>query len=275
MTVTPILDIQTEYRFQDREQGDLRLNFDPEDFLDNDRQSFTEESGRFGMHLQLSPRSDILVSALYGDIESKQLVLEEVFNTNFVDEGFQNQTGYQLDTQYLFRTTHATLILGGSLYHTEVDRRNRTIVDGRASPLSFSQSFSRDQTVGYIYGYLDWPAGFYWTLGLSYDYFVERDTEIGDALNPKVGLQWDITNRVRLRLAYTETSRRSVLIQQALEPTEITGFNQFFDDPLGSESLRYGIGIDTRPSDRLYGGFEISRRDITAPLVTSTTRFAP
>ena len=63
-------------------------------------------------------------------------------------------------------------------------------------------------------------------------------------INPKVGLQWDVTRRLRLRAAYTETVKQVLVANRTLEPTQVAGFNQFFDEADGSKSRRYGVGLD-------------------------------
>ncbi len=280
VAVAPFLDIQTEYRFQDREQGDLRLNFDPKNFFGNPelpdvlperRQSITEESGRIGVHIRLSPHSDFVVSALYGDIEDKRTSSQRgdfgLFNL-VQTEFLQDQTGYQFDAQYLFRIERFSLGAGGSVYHTDIEPSGRVIIPGFAVIPAFGlNSFSRDQHNAYLYSHLNWPNNVSWTFGLSYDSYDERDIDVTDALHPKVGVQWNVNNNLHVRMAYFETLRPAVLIEQTLEPTEIAGFNQFFDDSPGTHARRYGIGIDTRMSDGFYGGLEVSLRDIEVPLV--------
>ncbi|MGH8491447.1 MAG: TonB-dependent receptor domain-containing protein [Gammaproteobacteria bacterium] len=260
VTVTPFLDIQTEYRFQDREYGDLRLNFDPVNFRDNRRQAITEESGRLGIHVKVSPQSDMLISALYGDIENKRRLLSNLI----VDEFFQNQSGYQVDTQYLFSATRFNLVAGGGVYHADMDERVRFFFPDQVIEPE-PDSFSSNQYSAYIYCYLDYPKSLFWTFGLSYDSYEERNTKVGEVVNPKVGIQWNIADSLHVRLAYTETLRRALIVEQTLEPTEIAGFNQFFDDPLGSRATRYGIGLDTRASEQLYMGIEASERNIKLP----------
>lgn len=56
-----------------------------------------------------------------------------------------------------------------------------------------------------------------------------------------------------------------LIAQQTLEPTQIAGFNQFFDDLNGSESRRVGIGLDSRLAKQFYTGMEISERAMHVP----------
>jgi hypothetical protein len=51
---------------------------------------------------------------------------------------------------------------------------------------------------------------------------------------------------------------------QTIEPTQVAGFNQFFDDPEGFDSWVYGVGVDQKLGSNIYTGGEIFRRDVTA-----------
>ena len=66
-----------------------------------------------------------------------------------------------------------------------------------------------------------------------------------------------------LRAAAFRVLKRFFVTNQTLEPTQLAGFNQFFDDLDGTDSTRYGFGLDQRFSPDLYGGFELSWRDLT------------
>jgi hypothetical protein len=57
-----------------------------------------------------------------------------------------------------------------------------------------------------------------------------------------------------------------LVTNQTLEPTQVAGFNQFFDDIEATESRRYGIAVDQKFSQALFGGLEISRRDLEVPI---------
>jgi hypothetical protein len=65
--------------------------------------------------------------------------------------------------------------------------------------------------------------------------------------------------------------KRTLITNQTLEPTQVAGFNQFYDDENGTESWRYGIAVDQRFSKSIYGGAEFSHRDLDVPFVDTTT----
>jgi len=111
---------------------------------------------------------------------------------------------------------------------------------------------------------LEYPHRVLWTLGTSYD-----DLEIGrfdkERANPKLGVQWEVAESIRLRAAYFQTLKRRLIVEQSLEPTQVAGFTQFFDDTNGTDATRYGLGLDARPTRSLLLGMEASRRDLSVP----------
>jgi len=89
--------------------------------------------------------------------------------------------------------------------------------------------------------------------------------------NPKFGVLWAASQRTTVRLAAFRTLRRLTHANQTIEPTQIAGFNQFFDDFIGTKAKRYGLGIDHQFSSDLFVGFELSQRDSDKPLIDSIT----
>jgi hypothetical protein len=61
--------------------------------------------------------------------------------------------------------------------------------------------------------------------------------------------------------------QRTLIADQTIEPTQVAGFNQFFDDPNLTEAWRYGVALDQKFTDSIFGGFELSKRDLTVPFV--------
>ena len=97
---------------------------------------------------------------------------------------------------------------------------------------------------------------------MSYDSVQDGIGSGFDKFNPKFGLQWDITSGLRLRLAWFETVKPALIANQTLEPTQVAGFNQMFDDLNATKTQRKGIGLDTRVASNVYGGLEASWRDL-------------
>jgi outer membrane receptor protein involved in Fe transport len=64
--------------------------------------------------------------------------------------------------------------------------------------------------------------------------------------------------------------KRTLVTDQTLEPTQVAGFNQFYDDQESTDAWRYGGAIDQRFSKSLFGGVEFSKRDLDVPTLVVT-----
>jgi hypothetical protein len=68
-----------------------------------------------------------------------------------------------------------------------------------------------------------------------------------------------------LRGAVFRTFKRTLITDQTLEPTQVAGFNQFFDDFNGTEAWVYGAAVDQKFSQSLFAGAELFYRDLEVP----------
>jgi hypothetical protein len=121
----------------------------------------------------------------------------------------------------------------------------------------------------YVYTLINYPKNVTWTLGGSADLFDGGYYDLDEnQFNPKFGLTWNPFPDTTIRAAAFRTFKRSLLSNQTLEPTQVAGFNQFYDDGNAADASRYGIGIDQKLSTKLYVGAECSKRDLeeTAPV---------
>jgi len=57
----------------------------------------------------------------------------------------------------------------------------------------------------------------------------------------------------------------ALIANQTIQPTQISGFNQFFDDANGTKSWVYGAGLDVQFTQDVSGGLEASFRDLDEP----------
>lgn len=226
---------------------------------------------RLGAHLALSPQSDLLASYIDTDRDEFRT---QVFPDGTKFDAAVDENGYQAEAQYLFRGNRFKLI--GGLAKYDIDRKEADTFDFTGVPnfpcppflpscevtSSLDSSLTRDSA--YLYGQFAYPTHLLWTLGLSYDDLNEGGFSQRQ-WNPKFGLQWNIDSRNSVRLALFRTIKPALAVEQTLEPTEIAGFNQFFDDVNASRATRYAIAYDTRIGGNLYAGVEASYRDIKAP----------
>ncbi|MGH8550680.1 MAG: tetratricopeptide repeat protein, partial [Methylococcales bacterium] len=134
-------------------------------------------------------------------------------------------------------------------------------------------SSNENHTVGYIYFMSEVLDHLTFTLGGSV-HSIDRTTNLGNSLdinsiyvNPKVGVIWQPFKNTILRAASFQSSKRPFAANQTLEPTNVAGFNQFFDDPENSRSTRYGFGINQALSSNLTVGGELSWRKLIIPSI--------
>ena len=263
--LAPWLDVQAEYRHRDTDQGDIDFDFDPDDFSPFDRREIDQDSFRVGAHIDPDPMSDVLLSFIYSD---RGETLKQ-FGPPDVDADVDLE-GYDAQGQYIFNSRFFNLTAGGG--YSDLDRDSRDVLDFSAilpfCPLpggcTIDSSDDIEQYNSYIYGNVNLPQDVTLTLGVSYDSYDEGTIKT-DRFNPKVGLRWNITRNLQLRAAYFKTLKRELVIDQTLEPTNVAGFNQFFDDFNGTKTERYGIGLDATITPDLHAGVEVSRRKLEVP----------
>ena len=166
-----------------------------------------------------------------------------------------------MEGQYIQRGEIWNFIGGFGTY--DVDAKEHDVIPDFGVDEKFS--FSRKQYTGYGYFNFVFPEHVTWTLGLGYDSFDEDPTSEHQA-SPKAGVQWDITDNLRLRAAAFKSVKRALVVNQTIEPTQIAGFNQFLDDFNGTKADLYGIGLDARLASSLYGGIEAAHRNLDFPV---------
>lgn len=266
--ITPKFNVQAEFRRRNTEHGDLLLDFGAAKYS-QDRRNLDQDSARAGARYSLSPKQDFLVSAIYTDRrEDQSFPINPAlnFNSNAKDQG------YQVEGQYLFKDQHINVITGGGAYR--IDARNiQSCHGGFCPPVLQKQppvNFTRERENAYFYSNLNYHEKISTTLGISYDSFKDITDLTFNAFNPKFGLQWNLTAALRLRLAWFEATKSALIANQSLEPTQVAGFNQMFDDPNGTRSRRMGAGLDNHFSQNIYGGIEISERDLRVPLANGS-----
>jgi hypothetical protein len=81
---------------------------------------------------------------------------------------------------------------------------------------------------------------------------------------------WNPTAATSVRIAITRTVRRTLVTDQTLEPTQVAGFNQFFDGLDVTKAWRYGAAIDHKFTKTLFGGVEFSTRRLEIPLIDAS-----
>lgn len=267
--LTSKLNIQGEIRTRSTNQGNLLLDFekdsiDPKMPQNQTRRKIDEDVARIGVRYDLTHNQNIIFSSQFldGDLQNIQGI-----SPSFIHASHQKNEGYQTEVQYQFRSSWFNMLAGSGIYRIDSSQKSGT-KDPETNQVKFSGDspvhFNRDRTNGYIYTNLNFNENINTTIGFSYDSFKREDSPISD-FNPKFGLQWNFANHFRLRMAWLETIKAPLTTLQTIEPTQVSGFNQLFDDPDGTKSRRMGIGLDAHYRDKFFSGFELSSRDLNVP----------
>lgn len=278
VAVNPSLSLQAEYRHRESGQGDLSLNFDPDDFSRTLTRSVDQDMGRLGARFEITPSSELLLSVIAADrheITSNrdETISDAVFI--FPVRIIKDTDAVQGEAQYIFRVRDLNIIAGGAFYDVSADLALNldltTLLREPCpafSPIPCEGRLNLDSELGtaYLYANIRTPGGFLWTLGLSYDDLEFKN--LGFALNktnPKVGVQWELSDALRVRGAYFKTLKPALVVEQTLQPTQIAGFTQLFDDGEAAESEVFGLGIDVGLSEEVFIGLEGMHRRVEVP----------
>jgi Flp pilus assembly protein TadD len=249
--ITPDLNVQMEARYRDYRYEDVAMRFNNLPSFSADYTNTQTNTLRLGAHYTPSVNSDLITSLIY----QKQRIENSFLQSE--------QEGYIWEGQYQQRSEYLKTIFGLGYY--DVNSRRAFTTDDPVARITHGNS--------YWYNYIKFPSSLTWTLGLSID-AVNDGTygKFGDGtynqFNPKFGMLWDITPQTTLRLAGFSVIKRSLLTEQTIEPTQVAGFNQFFDDYNSANMRRYGVGLDHRFSSTLFSGVEASKREIYSPIVS-------
>lgn len=254
--VSSQLSVQAEYRDKKSEFGDMLIRFDPEVFFTEQRRNIMEPSWLLGVRYEPAPEQVLVVAV-------SRSVVKEDFKFNEFNLLSSKSAGGQIESQYLGQINNRRFLLGyGRLM---VHRRSVETFDfssfGFPSPDPTVTDNDLDQTVGYGYLHSSLRSADF-VLGASFDSVDEQNGVNVDDWNPKLGVLWHLVPNTTVRAAWFRTTNRYLVRKQTLEPTQVAGFNQFFDDSLGTRARRYGLGMDNKWSTKVTTGAEVSRRKL-------------
>ena len=261
--VTPEFNIQVEGRHRSTENGDLALNFDPDSFDPILREEFTEHSARLGLRYSADPHNTTLASVIYADRETKQTsAVDFGFPVTIVIDGQEDAVIGEL--QHIYQRNGFNLTLGVSY--------SESTVDGSAffpdfpffppTPLDLDAKDFRP----YAYATVELPFDATLTAGISYDDLENGPIKVSE-VNPKAGIEWSPLDDLTLRAAYVQAVKPPLATNRTIEPTQVAGFNQYFDDRNGTISERYGLGFDWKVAHNIFVGGEATWRHLDTPFV--------
>jgi hypothetical protein len=242
------LSLQAQIRSNDTESGDLPLRFDAQNFRDV-RENVSTRDFRLGARLGFEDGSD-LIGSLRFDQSTSDFVIPGVVSFS------TDSDAYVGELQYLKRFRSGNVIAGGGYYSVNSSLSLNSMLIDRPTGFHYN-----------AYGYLNIaiPSTRFRVLpAVSYDQGEYSGVQFDD-VNPKLGLVWEPWPTTIVRAVYASVVKRAFVAGQTLEPTQLAGFQQFFDDPDGTTSELRGIGLDQRFRSRLFAGLQLVGRDLTLP----------
>jgi tetratricopeptide (TPR) repeat protein len=275
LELTPQTSIQAEYRYRNNERGDLLLRFFPEDFFPGQRNKEEFNTIRLGGRHTFSPGSIILGSFTYQNANAKQR--DEQFPLpaiNFVDFKLPDANAFAFELQHLFRSRYFNLTSGVGYFDingtiqttTGINLPPPPIGPGPIEQLSTTDTATRHFN-SYVYAHINLLKDVTFTVGASFDSLRTEDFGDEDQFNPKFGITWNPFPGTTVRAAVFRVLRRTLITEQTLEPTQVAGFNQFFDDLNLTKAWRYGGAIDQKFTKNTFGGVELSKRELKVPFL--------
>jgi tetratricopeptide (TPR) repeat protein len=278
--LTPNTSIQAEFRYRNLETGDLLLRFFPEDIFPGRRNTEERYFYRLGGRHAFSPDSILLSSFSYQhtDVRQRDARFPQV-GVRFANLDNPDQQAFGGEFQHLFRSRYFNLTSGVGYFN--IDGAIETTV-GFGPPRSrvpIQVSSTTDTQINhanaYAYAYINLLENVTFTVGASFDSlhgdFPGDDT---NQFNPKFGMMWNPLPGTTVRAAVFRVLKRTLITDQTLEPTQVAGFNQFFDDFNLTDAWRYGVAIDQKFTQSIFGGVEVSKRDLTVPFLDFTANAA-
>ncbi|WP_347987836.1 FecR domain-containing protein [Methylomonas sp. AM2-LC] len=296
--VSDKLNLQFEYRHEVTGNGDLGLNFDRSNFDKNYSQNTSVDSYRVGGHYEFNPKSSLITSAIYQSVDvhqsdlSTKMTLNTDPDTGIIDSNATTKTnlnnynrrGFISELQHNFIDSKFNIINGVGYLDQDSIKYNSSLTssvdfftfdgisigDSSSVTSSFKVHESRLKRANfYNYSKIYLPEKFTLTLGFSVDWYNNLPTDQTEdklsLLNPKFGLMWSPNNATTFRTAFFRASSIARNFSQTIEPTQVAGFNQFFDDILGTISWRSGFGVDHKFSNNFSSGLEFSKRNLDIP----------
>jgi opacity protein-like surface antigen len=280
---TPKTSVQAEYRHRYTETGDVILHF-WEDNRDPYYQLEDKTSRiRLGLRHAFSPSSTLLGNFQYSDAEG-DLFYQDFYEPalygfppppiqDFSDND-RDDNAYSGELSYLFRSHYVDVVSGAGYFYIDQEMTFTDHVFWPGPPLTDFGTVSGglDQDTDhyniYLYSYIRPVKKLMVTVGASYDSYDADDKDDvldldRDKFSPKFGVTWNPFNGTTVRGAVFRTFKRTLITDQTLEPTQVAGFNQFFDDPDASDTWVYGAGVDQKLSQNTYAGAEFFYRDLS------------
>jgi Tfp pilus assembly protein PilF len=261
---------QVEIRTRHLDEGDISMRLAAPDPNPADRRTLDTDTVRFGFHHVFSPGSELIGSWISQDrteTQHVQRVLEDPFfgTLTFNIDGERDDQASTTEAEYIGRWNHVQLVTGAGYSDSSGTLSQTSEIVPLVPPGTTFQNLDVTQQNGWAYLYLNPVSPLSITMGVSANDYHRVDLERRQ-VNSKLGLTWTALSGTTLRAAAFRVLKKELVTDQTIEPTQVAGFNQFYDDPNATDSTLVGIAVDQRFGPGLQAGLQFARRFLTGPL---------
>jgi tetratricopeptide (TPR) repeat protein len=270
--------VQGEYRYRRSERGDVLQRFFATDYFPGQRNVDERNGFRLGLRHEFSPSSILIASVAYVRADSTQR--DDQFpdpGVMVVDARMPGQRGLGAELQHLLRLPGVNFRIGAGYFDSRraLDMTltlGPPIVPGPMDLPTSTTDLDVQHVNGYVYADIHAIPRLTITVGGSFDslHGAQPGSDTSQ-LNPKLGVIWRPLAGTTVRAGAFRVLKRTLTTQQTLEPTEVAGLNQFYDDVDLTSSWRFGAGVDQKVASTLFAGAELSRRKLTVPYLDYAT----
>jgi len=285
--LTPNTMLQAEYRYRKLTKGDTSERFFQDDFFRALTETTKVNTYRLGLRHNLAPNSFILANGQYqtADFNNSLGASPPIIRSLNIQQPQQGWTG---ELQHLFVSRYINTQIGGGYFNIKGVTRTVPFLNclvpnpipppaclfppGAFPGLATTQT-SNDiiHTNVYGYTYIKPVPNVTGILGISTD-FVDSDDPANrttNQVNPKFGLIYEPLPGTTIRAAAFRTLKSTLLTNQTIEPTQVAGFNQFFDDINSTSAWRYGAALNQKFRNAVYAGGEFTYREMKTPFTNA------
>ena len=272
--------IQAEIRRRESESGNLALMGNPDVVFTEFGRFFEDDSYRIGLRYSPTPNSTFLFSQIHSErkygLNTDEILFEDP-GFVLVQLGFDqlaSEKADQSELQYIYKSDRFNLIAGGAF--TDIDKEDTASFHFRVEEFvppfffedieTFPGNDDSDDLRGYVYTNINVLQNMVWTLGFTHQSFDGEGFKSKDQALPKAGLEWDLSESLTLRAAYFKQIKPAIAANRTLEPTQVAGFNQLYDDVNGTETKVKGLALDWKYSEAFFLGAEATKRQLEFPV---------
>ena len=225
---------------------------------------------RLGLHYKPRLQFELIGVVNYTE---KEWMTNDIAPTPFFDVHTSTDAVEKISAsefQVLFNYNGANFVFG--LVGSVTDRVQLRLTEFISAPFEIppteepgAGSIRYDSFYGYATA--EPKEGFQIVTGVSYAHY-ENPIDLKNSVsqwNLKLGVDFQVTDGLSIRSAAFRNIKRPLGIDQTLEPTQIAGFHQFYDDSEGSQSENYALGLDYEVMQNISIGLDSVYRELAYP----------